>query len=288
MAEENHAEKVAEGRWTPPIPTGNEGTLVDGFPRYLREPLVVWLGERLSHGYYSTDSTFFLRFQSAMKTDFGFTQSGLEWSGTIVPYLRAMEDDLFANLIGFALHFWKSDLVAIADLEEILTMGSSKWIVTRVRGRPSLVERVPGGVQNVVDEVLANRTLASEKLHEAWVDAFGVNPRPSVAYQHAVIAVEIAALSLIAIEKPDPTLGDVITILESQSAKWTLPFRDSEKAPRIDVLAMMMRLLWRGQASRHGRPDYADASDHEARGAVMLAATLVGWLTTGLLIKSDS
>ena len=134
--------------------------------------------------------------------------------------------------------------------------------------------------------MLSDATLASQKLKEAWTDAYGINPRPSVAYAAAVVAVEIAALNVVPVNKPDPTLGDVITILDTQQKHWSLPFRDNEKAPRIEVLVKLMRLLWRGHSSRHGHPDYKDASDEEARGAVMLAATLVGWLSSGLLVNS--
>ncbi|MET3945799.1 hypothetical protein ABIB49_000474 [Arthrobacter sp. UYCu512] len=141
-------------------------------------------------------------------------------------------------------------------------------------------------MQGAFDEVLSDAALASQKLKEAWADAYGVSPRPSVAYANAVVAVEIAALEVVPINKPDPTLGDVITILDTQQKYWSLPFRDNDKAPRIEVLVKLMRLLWRGHSSRHGRPDYRDASDEEARGAVLLAATLVGWLTAGLLVDA--
>jgi len=49
----------------------------------------------------------------------------------------------------------------------------------------------------------------------------------------------------------------------------------------------MLRTLWRGHESRHGRPDYTDASNEEARAAVMLAATLVQWFTTGVVQPAE-
>lgn len=45
----------------------------------------------------------------------------------------------------------------------------------------------------------------------------------------------------------------------------------------------MLRTLWRGHESGHGRPDYADATVNEARAAVILAATLVQWFTSGVV-----
>jgi hypothetical protein len=274
--------------WTPAIAFGEQDVLVDGFPDYLREPLIEWLSEKQTHNYFGTETSFFLRFQAAMKRDFGFGQSKVAWHEEVIPFLRNMDDDTFTNLVSFALHTWRKETEVVDQLAVILTDGSSKWQVSKILGKPRLVERVPDGIQTVVNEVIAARSLASEKLKEAWADAYGINPRPSVAYQHAVIAVEIAALSVVKVNKPDPTLGDVITILESQKTKWRLPFRDSPKAPRIDVLTGMLRLLWRGQASRHGRPDYENAADEEARGAVMLASTLVSWFVSDFVVKETS
>jgi hypothetical protein len=59
--------------------------------------------------------------------------------------------------------------------------------------------------------------------------------------------------------------------------------RDSDKAPGAKSLAAMLRTLWRGHQSRHGRPDYTDATLEEARAAVVLAATLVQWFTSGVI-----
>jgi len=277
-----------EPTWSPVIKSDTDGVLVDGFPSYLREQVLTWLRVRAGASKDIFHPSFFIEFQAAAKVDLGFRDSYTRWIEKVAPLLRKVDDAVFTNLIDYALFQAHGYRQARDDLETTLRRGSSKWRVGVYENRGRLVERVAEGVQQVFDDAFKSEHLASEKLKEAWVDAYGVNPRPSVAYQHAVIAVEIAALSVITVNKPDPTLGDVITILESQQSKWNLPFRDSAKAPRIDVLAKMMRVLWRGQASRHGRPDYADASDEEARGAVLLAATLVGWLTSGLLVKNDA
>jgi hypothetical protein len=105
--------------------------------------------------------------------------------------------------------------------------------------------------------------------------------RASVAYKHAVVAVEIAALTIIPTGAPEPTLANVLSILESDNPKWQLIFRDDGKAPGGKGLAMMLRTLRRAQESRHGRPDDADASLEEARAAVILAATLIQRFTSG-------
>ncbi len=50
------------------------------------------------------------------------------------------------------------------DLESILKRGRSRWMVGERRGRPGLIERVPVGVQNVVDDTWRPRQVAGESL----------------------------------------------------------------------------------------------------------------------------
>lgn len=273
-----------EPSWVPLFASEQFDVLVEGFPSYLREPVIAWLRIGVVNGD-QLNPWFFLEFQAAARTDLGFREGWQSWPTSAAPRLRNIAHADFTNLVDFAL-FSATAKSRRRALEDVLRSGSSKWKVGEVNGRGRLVERVPAGVQEVFDEVLSNASLASQKLKEAWADAYGVSPRPSVAYANAVVAVEIGALEVVQVNKPDPTLGDVITILHTQQQHWSLPFRDNEKAPRIEVLVKLMRLLWRGHSSRHGRPDYQDASDTEARGAVLLAATLVGWLTSGLLVNS--
>lgn len=276
-----------EPSWKPVIASEQFDVLVEGFPPYLREPVISWLKVHCWGAEDISKPRFYIAFQAAAKVDFGFRDQYMSWSQDTAPLLRQVNDDYFTNLVDYALYEQGAASAARKSLERVLQPGSSKWMVGELNARGRLVERVPEGVQQVFDEVFASGALASLKLKEAWGDAYGVNPRPSVAYAAAVVAVEIAALEVVQVNKPDPTLGDVITILDTQQKYWSLPFRDNEKAPRIEVLVKLMRLLWRGHSSRHGHPDYKDASDEEARGAVMLAATLVGWLSSGLLVKEQ-
>ncbi|MFL0563303.1 hypothetical protein ACH0BM_07985 [Kocuria rhizophila] len=149
-----------------------------------------------------------------------------------------------------------------------------------------LSKRVPDGVRSAASNTFSAADAASKKLQEAWLDAYGTNARASVAYSHVVVAVETAALSLMSTGKAEPTLASVFSLLEGEDPKWTLIFRDNDKAPNSRMFALMMRTLWRGHESRHGRPEYTDATLEEARGAVILATTLVQWLTSGVVVPS--
>jgi hypothetical protein len=266
------------------VPTSREEALTEEFPSYLREAVFRWFQDVLGVKNDYVRPHQFVDFQNASRTDIGFrTSSLLSWKNEVLPLLRRIDDATFTNLTDY--------LASVSyinrnshPLERILSDGGSAWTVIRWNNSYArLAKRVPDGVLDTVHGTLSATDAASVKLQEAWLDAYGTNPRASVAYSHAVVAVEIAALSVIQPKKTEATLGDLFSILEADTPKWKLVLRDSAKAPGAKSLATMLRTLWRGHESRHGRPDYADASLEEARAAVILAATLVQWFTSGVV-----
>lgn len=204
-----------------------------------------------------------------------------------MPILRKTNDTDFTNLVDFALsrsRYRRGN----DELESALSDGGSAWtIMPWGTDANRLTHRVAPGVLESVQPVLSAKDEASSKLRESWHDAYGTNPRASTAYFHAVVAVEIAVLSVIKVNVTEPTLAAVFSILESEKPKWQLIFRDSDKAPGGKTLAKMLRTLWRGHESRHGREDYEDATLDEARAAVILAATLVQWFNSGVVVNAD-
>lgn len=273
--------------WRPVVPTGREDALTEQFPGYLREALFRWMARaaNVDRGYVYPDK--FIDFQNAAHIDLGFRGQGLmTWETKVLPLLRNLDDSTFTNLLDyFASITYFGNGAGQHPLEEPLSNGGSAWTVTRWnQNKARLVKRVSDGVRKSTSAVLSATDAASIKLQEAWLDAYGTNPRASVAYSHAVVAVETAALSVIPVGGPEPTLANLFSILEAETPKWRLVFRDSPKAPGAKSLAMMLRTIWRGHESRHGRPDYADATLEEARAAVILAATLVQWFTSGVVV----
>ncbi|MFZ7087239.1 hypothetical protein [Curtobacterium sp. RRHDQ10] len=281
---------MSDGAWSPVIPTGREEALTEQFPGYLREAIFRWLKSEveINSGYARSDN--FVDFQNASRTDLGFhADSLMDWEGTVLPYVRKMSTENFTSLVDYFASTGYLPQGQQHALESMLSDGGSAWTVIRWNGiHARLTKRVSDGVQLAVRDVLSATDAASGKLQEAWLDAYGTSPRASVAYSHAVVAVEAAAWSLVETGKNEPTLGTVITVLEASNPRWRLVLRDNDKAPSAKSLATMMRVLWRGHASRHGRPDYTDASLEEARAAVILAATLVQWLTSGVVIPAEA
>lgn len=277
---------MSEEAWRPVIPTGREDALVEGFPSYLRESVFRWMRRTLNEKQGYVYSHKFVDFQAAAHIDLGFRADTLHsWQSEVLPHLRKLDTETLTNLIDYLVSqtWWtRGDG---HPLEAVLSEGGSAWTVIRWNSNYGrLAKRVSDGVHAAVRGALNASDTASIKLQEAWLDAYGTNPRASVAYSHAVVAVETAALSLIRVNKADATLGDLFSILEADTPKWRLIFREDQKAPGGRSLSLMLRTLWRGHGSRHGRPEYTDASLEEARAAVILAATLVQWFTSGVVV----
>ena len=236
-----------------------------------------------SSGFVSTE--FLINFQNASRVDIGFQSNRyLNWNDQLLPYLREIDDAIFANLLDYLASSTPFQPGTEHPLEYILSEGGSAWTIIRWNDTYArLTRRVPEGVTEAFHNVLNATDVASRKLQEAWLDAYGPDPRASVAYSNAVVAVETAALTVIPVNKQDATLANLFSILEAEKPKWQLVLRDSGKSPGAKSLAVMLRTLWRGHQSRHGRPDYTDATLEEARAAVVLAATLVQWFTSGVI-----
>lgn len=101
------------------------------------------------------------------------------------------------------------------------------------------------------------------------------------------MAVEDAAIPVVAPSSTRATLGTVISQVEAQKG-WGLPLsREHDKAPSSDVLIGMMRMLWHGQHDRHGGPPSAPGkvSQQEATVAVATAVTLVHWFSEDLVTR---
>lgn len=272
------------------ISTGREDVLVEEFPSYLREAVFGWMEGAVGADRGWVHASKFIAFQNAARIDIGFTAgSYMKWRETILPHLRKINDSDFTNLVDFLLSVQYQSSGLVHPLERILSDGGSAWtVIPWVGQKARLTKRVPDGIRKSLDNVLSAKDTASQKLQEAWIDAYGTNPRASVAYSHAVVAVETAALGIITVNTKDATLGNLFAILESETPKWKLILRDNDKAPGAKSLAAMLRTLWRGHESRHGRSDYEDATLDEARAAVILAATLVQWFTSGVVVPVES
>ncbi|MBT2248354.1 hypothetical protein JHV56_06555 [Arthrobacter sp. BHU FT2] len=176
---------------------------------------------------------------------------------------------------------------AADELELILEESGSMWKVGERVSRFGLVRRVPEAVINAVDQTIAASGHAGQRLAEAWEAAYGIDPNPSLAYSLAVKAVEDATIPVVSPTDTSATLGKINAHIRNAGG-WSLPLqREDAHAPTSTTLLYMMKMLWAGQADRHGghHDPELTITQEAAEVAVMTAATLVQWFTSGAVAR---
>nr|WP_296076303.1 hypothetical protein [uncultured Actinoplanes sp.] len=128
---------------------------------------------------------------------------------------------------------------------------------------------------------------AADHLREAWDHAYGRDPNPDTAYREAVLAVEAALVPLTLPTNPRARLGLARDHLRDAIRKWELVLPGKDALPTsVGVLVSMLTALEEGQRSRHaGTPTARRQTLEESQAAVHLAATIVQWISSGVLVR---
>ena len=177
------------------------------------------------------------------------------------------------------------DRLEAEELEQLLTDAGSAWHVA-ADGK-ALQRRVSPAARQALEAT--SGTTAAVHLSAAWTAAYGRHPNPSQAYGQAIKAVESACIPVVLPRDRLATLGKVIGELQQHSQRWQLAILAPEENHQADIstLLAMLRLLWGGQADRHGNSaPPVPASPPAAEAAVHLALTLVHWFQSGAISRS--
>jgi hypothetical protein len=254
--------------------------LVDGVPRPLREPIITWFKHILSHGKSDVllnSRTQYLEMLTGVRMGIP-DHTFCRWSD-YTRILREMEGQALLRVVDAALAAeWYG--TQTEKLDEALKLCRSKWETGTRMGKAGLVAREPEGVQDMVESTITSSGTAGQILARAWSKVHAFTPDFSGAYADAVRAVETAAQPLVEPTNAEATLGSMASVMRNQ-ADWRLPLREHQYSPTAEMLVHMMRSLYRGHVDRHGKDDYRDVSQEEARAGVALAATLVSWFASG-------
>lgn len=261
-------------------------TLRPGIPEYMRESVIGWIRNGKHDSEY-TGLDFLVRFQTSAKTNLRVTAGATHSYADLSKFLRKMGPRDFANLVHFLLseQGTYANNARVTELKEILSAGGSSYTVGMVQGRYGLLERVPAAVADIVEEVISSAGKASSLLSSAWEKAFGMNKNPSHAYSDAVKAVEVLSCPLFSPNDRLATLGKDINVLRNGEANFKFVMPGSQHTTAVQHVVSMMQLLWHSQTDRHGEENYAGVSEEEAQAAVLLASTLVGWFSKGMVKK---
>lgn len=264
-------------------------TLHDGVPDWLDQPLRDWIvavmTDQGDEGAERLASRVLMRLRWAKDNPGQGYLERLEFAGntevlTVVDALLQLHP-AWGPQAGIA---WSIFGKKLAGLEGTLVDGGSLYRID-LSGR-CLVRRVDATVQATVDAAIAAATsTAADYLRTAWVAAYGINPDPDKAYDHAVLALEDLLCPLVCPRNNRATLGVVISDLRNQAAQWELSVEDTStgRPAGIDSVIQMLDLLWKGQSRHAGNPNSRQQTQAEAEAAIHMAAALTQWLTTGVL-----
>jgi hypothetical protein len=203
-----------------------------------------------------------------------------------LPPPSGLSDDQLLDVIDALLAHWLDpdwNQAMLTELDELLTQGGAGW---RVNAKQTGLERRvnPAVTTTVAATIRIAGDEAADHLNSAWTAAYGRNLDPDKAYDEAVLAVEALACPLVCPNNPRRTLGTVIADLGNQTTRWELAIGDSTGQPAgTHHLTGMLTLLWQGQSRHAGSPNSRRQTQSEAEAAVHLAATLVQWLSTGVV-----
>jgi hypothetical protein len=282
--------------WTPPGVTADELedflTLRRGIPENANESIHRWLVNGKGDRDY-IDWSFMLDFQQAARVNLSINAVNLVRVDSVFNVFRAFSETHRTWLVDFMLsRVWmrngRSEPNEVSKLRKILRDAGSSWTVGVINNRYRLIAVLPGAVVEVVQQTLSLSDKASELLWSAWESAFGVDSKPSYAYYDAVRAVEVISCPLISPADRNATLGKNINVLRTGVDKWRFVMTGSKEFSSVEHVIHMMQLLWHSQTDRHGRADYEGVSLAESQAAVLLASTLVGWLSKGMLERVES
>lgn len=264
-----------------------------------RKTLVVkWLIKRggvVGYPYDRTTCGLMERFIDAAAPDLDATRAINKTTTEWAEFFAGMGEQSLIDFFDYALHEIEVGSVCrgyAREIEKSLQNAHSIYGVGERDGRYCVIERVDPTVQAVVKDAVDESGSAGQSLGKAWGQAYAVHPDPTGAYGNAVRAVETLLCPMVEPDAPKPTLGTSIRVLRDQhsSPKSTWTFKiDSKLDPEQPVrdVVSMMTILWNGQMDRHGGDETKTrpVTLEEARAAVLLAATLVGWLKADYLVK---
>lgn len=279
--------------WTPPGLSEDEALAFlatrRGIPENARAEVLRWLIRDL-YDHQSVNLDEYLKFQTALRRPLGLLPGKSTTIGALRKWLAELDEGTLTALVDFRLSssfprpaFDAQPRDAVAAIKTILYSSNSSWTVGDRNGRWGLIEALPEAVINTSKAVVSQSGKASQLLNSAWTNAFGVDKRPSHAYFDAVRAVEVFSCPLISPRDRTATLGKDINVLSNKPEDWVFALSGDRSVERM---LGALRLLWHSQTDRHGREDYEDVGVGEAQAAVLLATTIVGWLSQGLLKRT--
>ncbi|MFJ1900403.1 hypothetical protein [Streptomyces sp. NPDC088115] len=255
----------------------------DGVPKHLHEPLRQWVGSNFTD--YDSDATALcLQLRMPVPTNKTARSQLIATSGWELL-------DVVDAILGYTGEGGWEGRDGDRTLARLLDIAGSAYRVNE--DGDGLEERITPAVRDAISQTVTDAEAqpgaesAAEHLSTAWRTAYGLHPDPVRAYSEAIKAVECAAHSVIQPNHGRATLGTMLGEIGNARTKFTTVISTPPSGDPIAPMEAMMRVLWDGQTSRHGKqtgtvPETLEA----ARAGVHLAATLVQWFVSGAVTRT--
>lgn len=247
-----------------------EDVLYEGIPGHAEYPLREWLTERVNalQGQDAAALAVLLRIE---------VSSNQNPASALIGAALADDDDYLEILD--ALLQVKGDLLPVGSrftngqrLRNILHLAGSAWTVSD--DDKSLERRVDAETKAAVEIAVRPAEEVSKELKVAWANAYGRNPDPSDAWDHAIKAVEELLAPIIIPSDPKATLGAILSAIAAKPSKWTYGMDDGGTKDEMMTLHAMLGLMW-PNPDRHGGNQKRTPRQDEAERVVQLAVTIV-------------
>lgn len=246
-----------------------------GVPTHLRGPLFDWLEAAFKdsrgewHGGLMRDM--------ALVLNVPIGSGNPDWRVfETIKAVSSKDQELFLDFVEGALAAHGVHSVEAKDLQTILTLAGS---VLKIDSDQAILIDVtsPEAEATYAEAVSVEDEIAAE-MREAWANAYGRNPDPSDAWDHAIKVIEHVLVPVVQPNNSKATLGNVLGVLGGQqtSAQWEMVLPGNDQSHDVGHFVSMLRLVWPNH-DRHGGGSTRSASLDEARAVVGIAALVAQW-----------
>lgn len=261
-------------------------------PDTMRPAVSSWLRGILNTGnqYGYTSVSTVNSIQSALRVSLDVDQSD-PLASTIVKAIEARGDKFVLRVVDFLLSGQERELYsdddpdAVRELRWHLDASLSAVAITAEAGTYRLEHRLPEGVEEATQlSVDASNATAGAHLAKALREMQGLEPDTAKVMTEGIRAVEAAAGAVVTPKDRKPTMGKIVGRLRDKK-DWSLTLQrrdDGHPDHQAVVLGMLETLTFAEQHRHSGEPP----SQTEAQAHALLAATLVGWFSTGAVVMA--
>ncbi|WP_068482714.1 hypothetical protein [Pseudoclavibacter helvolus] len=256
-------------------------------PDTMRPGIESWLIQRRHYSMGNTNATRLNMIQTALRLRFSDTTGSID-TRQLIERISARGDQGVLRVVDLLLSEYKTngygtEDVVVSRLRWHLDTAASAVDIGVQDGAFRLRRRLPEGVEESTQlSVDASNATAGAHLAKALREIQSLEPDTSKVMTEGIRAVEAAAGAVVTPKDRKPSMGKIVGRLRDKQ-DWSLTLQrrnDGHPDHHAVVLGMLETLTFAEQHRHSGEPP----SQVEAQTHALLAATLVGWFSSGAIV----